>query len=149
MERETKITKSSDGAFNIPDVPIIPFIEGDGIGPDVWRATRKVVDAAVDKTYSGRRRVSWLEAYAGEKGFRQTGEWLPEETLHTIRDHRVAIKGPMTTPVHPRPTVAASRLARTSGRGGVMNPSLPTLGRGSDDRLLTRPYPPPRAADLR
>jgi len=83
----------------IPDHPIIPFIEGDGTGPDIWRATRKVVDAAVEKAYGGRRRIEWKEILAGEKAEKLTGEWLPEETLNTIREYIVAIKGPLTTPV--------------------------------------------------
>ncbi|MCY3563400.1 MAG: NADP-dependent isocitrate dehydrogenase [bacterium] len=82
-----------------PDNPIIPFIEGDGIGPDVWSATRRVADAAVEKAYRGDRRIAWTEVLAGEKAFRQTGSWLPEETLDAIREHLVAIKGPLTTPV--------------------------------------------------
>jgi len=83
----------------VPDVPIVPFIEGDGIGTDIWPATRLVLDAAVDKASRGQRKISWLEVLAGEKAFQETGSWLPEETLTQIRDHVVAIKGPMTTPV--------------------------------------------------
>jgi len=86
-------------ALSTPDNPIIPFIEGDGIGPDVWGATRSVADAAVEKAYHGDRRIAWTEVLAGEKAFRQTGSWLPEETLETIRECLVAIKGPLTTPV--------------------------------------------------
>src|ERR1041385_6243763 len=81
------------------DCPTIPFIEGDGTGPDIWRAARRVFDAAVAKASGGRRRVEWLEVLAGEKAFRQAGSWLPEATLETIRQYRVAIKGPLTTPV--------------------------------------------------
>jgi len=99
MEQAKKITKNSDGSLKVPDFPIIPFIEGDGIGPDVWQATRIVMDAAVEKTHGDRRKISWLEVSAGEKSYEKTGEWLPEETLNTIKDHVVAIKGPMTTPV--------------------------------------------------
>jgi isocitrate dehydrogenase len=99
MEIENRITISSDGTLNVPDTPQIPFIEGDGIGPDIWRATRMVIDSAVQKAYDGRRKISWLEVLAGEKGFEKTGNWLPDETLETIRNHAVAIKGPMTTPV--------------------------------------------------
>ncbi|MFP4306181.1 MAG: isocitrate dehydrogenase (NADP(+)) [Desulfococcaceae bacterium] len=94
-----KITKTGDGKLNVPDNPIVPFIEGDGIGPDIWRATRRVIDAAVKKTYGGKKSIDWLEVDAGEKGFERTGEWLPDKTLDTIREHVVAIKGPMTTPV--------------------------------------------------
>ena len=93
-----KIQNTAQG-LSTPDNPIIPFIEGDGIGPDVWSATRRVADAAVESAYNGDRRIAWTEVLAGEKAFRQTGSWLPEETLETIREHLVAIKGPLTTPV--------------------------------------------------
>jgi isocitrate dehydrogenase len=99
MNTNAKITVQPDGALSVPDQPVIPFIEGDGIGPDIWRATRLVIDRAVTACFGGRRQIAWLEVLAGEKGFQQTGEWLPEETLDTIRAHVVAIKGPMTTPV--------------------------------------------------
>jgi len=99
MEFENRITISSDGTLKVPDTPQIPFIEGDGIGPDIWRASRMVIDSAVQKAYGGRKKVSWLEVLAGEKGFEKTGSWLPEDTLETIQSHAVAIKGPMTTPV--------------------------------------------------
>jgi isocitrate dehydrogenase len=88
-----------NGKLMVPDNPIIPFIEGDGTGPDIWRATRKVVDAAVEKAYNGSRKIEWKEILAGEKAFRLTGSWLPGETLEAIREHIVAIKGPLTTPV--------------------------------------------------
>src|SRR5213082_720798 len=88
-----------DGRWVVPDHPIIPFIEGDGTGPDIWRAARRVFDAAVAKTARGKRRVEWLEVLAGEKAFKETGNWLPDATLDSIRAHRVAIKGPLTTPV--------------------------------------------------
>jgi len=88
-----------DGQWIVPDHPIIPFIEGDGTGPDIWRASAKVFDAAVAKTSGGKRRVVWREVLAGEKSFNQNGNWLPDETLAVIREHRVAIKGPLTTPV--------------------------------------------------
>jgi isocitrate dehydrogenase len=88
-----------DGRWVVPDQPIIPFIEGDGTGPDIWRAARRVFDAAVERTSGGRRRVEWLEVLAGEKAFKETGSWLPEATLEAIRTYRVAIKGPLTTPV--------------------------------------------------
>ena len=93
------ITKNTDGSLAVPDNPILPFIEGDGIGPDIWRAARLVFDSAVEKSYLGRRKIIWLEVMAGEKSFQQTGTWLPDETLATIEKHVVAIKGPMTTPV--------------------------------------------------
>jgi isocitrate dehydrogenase len=88
-----------DGRWIVGDHPIIPFIEGDGTGPDIWRTARRVLDAAVLKTSGGRRRVVWRETLAGEKAFKHGGSWLPEETLAVIREHRVAIKGPLTTPV--------------------------------------------------
>lgn len=88
-----------EGKLKVPDHPIIPFIEGDGTGPDIWAASVRVIDAAVEKAYPGRRRISWLEVLAGEKAFRETGNWLPEESLQAFRDHIVGIKGPLTTPV--------------------------------------------------
>ncbi len=89
----------SDGQLIVPDRPIVPFIEGDGIGPDIWRATRRVLDAAVEKTYGGSRAISWMEILAGEKAQENTGEWLPSDTYDAIRHYRGAIKGPLTTPV--------------------------------------------------
>ncbi len=83
----------------IPDNPIIPFIEGDGIGPDIWHASQIVFDAAVEKAYGGTKKISWLEVLAGEKAYDKTGEWLPEETTEAIKEYIVAIKGPLTTPV--------------------------------------------------
>ncbi len=83
----------------VPDRPIIPFIEGDGIGPDIWQATRRVVDAAVAAAYQGMRSLAWFEVLAGEKAFRETGQWLPDATLEALREYRVGIKGPLTTPV--------------------------------------------------
>src|SRR5512142_2307583 len=88
-----------DGRWVVPEHPIIPFIEGDGTGPDIWRASRRVFDAAVRQTSGGRRQVEWHEVLAGEKAFKATGNWLPDETLEVIRAHRVAIKGPLTTPI--------------------------------------------------
>jgi isocitrate dehydrogenase len=88
-----------DGHWIVPDHPIIPFIEGDGTGPDIWRAASKVFDAAVTATSAGKRSIVWREVLAGEKSFNHSGSWLPEETLNVIREHRVAIKGPLTTPV--------------------------------------------------
>ena len=99
MSEAAKITKNTDGTLLVPDCPIIPFIEGDGIGPDIWKAARMVMDAAVDAAYDGKRQISWLEVYAGEKAHEKTGQWLPEQTLDTIKEHMVAIKGPLTTPV--------------------------------------------------
>lgn len=89
----------SGGALQVPDNPIIPFIEGDGTGRDIWKASRRVFDSAVAKAYGGKRRVAWFEIYAGEKAFRTFREWLPDETVEAARDFRVSIKGPLTTPV--------------------------------------------------
>ncbi len=94
-----KITMTEQGALRVPDVPIVPFIEGDGIGRDIWPATRLVIDKAVEAAYGGKRSIEWLELLVGEKGFHETGQWLSDEALQTISDHVVAIKGPMTTPV--------------------------------------------------
>src|SRR3970040_2034546 len=91
------ITKAA-GVLRVPDNPIIPFIEGDGIGPDIWRASQRVFDAAVAKAYGGERRVVWFEVLAGEKAKNTVDSWLPDDTLRAIRHHLVAIKGPLTTP---------------------------------------------------
>jgi isocitrate dehydrogenase len=88
-----------DGGLAVPDEPIIPYIEGDGIGPDIWQATVTVLNHAVRQCWSGRRRIVWEEVLAGEKAFQQTGEWLPQATIDAFRAHRVGIKGPLTTPV--------------------------------------------------
>jgi isocitrate dehydrogenase len=88
-----------DGKFSVPDHPIIPFIEGDGTGPDIWRASRLVFDAAVERAYGGRRAVAWYEVFAGEKAFTQFSSWLPQGTLEAIKRFHIAIKGPLTTPV--------------------------------------------------
>ncbi len=87
------------GAFDVPDRPIIPFIEGDGTGRDIWKASRRVFDAAAERAYGGQRRVTWFEVFAGEKAFNEFQKWLPEDTVEAIRDFRVSIKGPLTTPV--------------------------------------------------
>lgn len=94
-----KITMGANGKLLVPDQPIIPFIEGDGIGPDVWSASRKVLDAAIEKAYKGARKIEWKEMLAGEKAFNQTGEWLPAATLDIAKEYLVSIKGPLTTPV--------------------------------------------------
>jgi isocitrate dehydrogenase len=99
MANEGKIVKNDNGTLTVPDNPIIPFIEGDGIGPDIWRAARLVIDSAVQQAFAGKRSINWLEVLAGEKSFQKTGAWLPDETLDAIEKHVVAIKGPMTTPV--------------------------------------------------
>ncbi len=88
-----------DGRLKVPDRPIIPFIEGDGIGPDIWRASSRVFDAAVKKAYADKRKICWTEVLAGEKAFAKTGSWLPEKTLATFKDYLVGIKGPLTTPI--------------------------------------------------
>jgi isocitrate dehydrogenase len=90
---------NGNGGLRVPDRPIIPFIEGDGIGPDIWRATRRVLDAAVHQAYAGSRRIQWLEVLAGEKAFSHLGSWLPDETIAAFRHYLVGIKGPLTTPV--------------------------------------------------
>ncbi|MBL8999554.1 MAG: isocitrate dehydrogenase (NADP(+)) [Phycisphaerae bacterium] len=87
------------GRLNVPDEPVLPFIEGDGTGPDIWRASVRVFDAAVAKAYGGKRKITWKEVLAGEKAFNKTGNWLPDETLTAFRDYLVGIKGPLTTPI--------------------------------------------------
>jgi len=94
----SKIT-NSNGKLNVPDNPIIPYIEGDGIGPDVWAASVRVLDAAVEKSSGGKRKIHWVEVYAGEKANQLFGSWLPDESLDTCREYLVAIKGPLTTPI--------------------------------------------------
>ncbi len=91
--------KFTDGKLVVSDNPIIPFIEGDGIGPDIWNASKKVIDAAVRKAYDSSKKIEWFEVFAGEKAFDRNGEWLPNDTLDMIREHLVAIKGPLTTPI--------------------------------------------------
>ncbi len=88
-----------NGKLNVPNHPIIPFIEGDGTGPDIWSASVRVLDAAIEKAYQGTKKIEWKEVLAGEKAFNKTGEWLPNETLDLIKEYLVAIKGPLTTPV--------------------------------------------------
>src|SRR5471030_1762167 len=104
---ETKITAPiggakmtiSNGRLSVPDNPIVPFIEGDGTGPDIWRASVRVMDAAVQKAYGGRRKIHWMEVYAGEKANKLLHTWLPDETVKACRDYLVSIKGPLTTPI--------------------------------------------------
>ncbi len=95
----TSITLASPGKLNVPNHPIIPFIEGDGIGKDIWGPSQKVMDAAVQKAYNGERKIEWLEILAGEKAYHATGEWLPDDSLKAIQIYLVAIKGPLTTPI--------------------------------------------------
>lgn len=97
-ENGEKITKRAD-RLQVPDNPIIPFVEGDGTGRDIWRASVRVLDAAVQKAYRGTRRIEWMEVYAGEKAFQQFGSWLPDETVEAFREFLVGIKGPLTTPI--------------------------------------------------
>ncbi len=94
-----KITMGADGELKIPNHPIIPFIEGDGIGPDIWRASVRVFDAAVRKAYDGKRKIEWKEVLAGEKAFNDSGEWMPQATMDAFREYILSIKGPLTTPV--------------------------------------------------
>jgi isocitrate dehydrogenase len=97
--KEGKKITIKNGKLSVPDNPIIPYIEGDGIGPDVWNASVRVLDAAVNKAYSNKRRIHWMEVYAGEKANMMTGSWLPEDTLNACREFLVSIKGPLTTPI--------------------------------------------------
>src|SRR5882724_98477 len=92
------ITKQGE-KLNVPDNPIIPFIEGDGTGPDIWRASVRVFDAAVEKAYGGKKKIAWMEVYAGEKSFTKFNSWLPDDTIEAFREYYVGIKGPLTTPV--------------------------------------------------
>ena len=94
-----KIQVAADGTLIVPDQPSIPYIEGDGVGPDIWRASVRVFDAAVEKSFGRKRKVHWFEVYAGEKAFQLEKEWAPEKTIETIREYKVGIKGPLTTPV--------------------------------------------------
>jgi isocitrate dehydrogenase len=94
-----RVIEYAGGKFQVPDNPVIPFIEGDGTGRDIWKASRRVFDAAVEKAYGGKKKIAWLEVFAGEKAFNQFKDWLPQDTVDAIRDFRVSIKGPLTTPV--------------------------------------------------
>jgi isocitrate dehydrogenase len=94
-----KISMGSNGKLNVPDNPVIPFIEGDGIGPDIWKASVRVFDAAVEKAYHGKKKIEWMKVLAGEEAFNLTGEWMPEETMKAFREYLLSIKGPLTTPV--------------------------------------------------
>jgi len=98
-ENSGNIVYSEDGNLVVPDFPVIPFIEGDGIGPDIWRAARRVLDAAVTSVFGDKRKIQWLEILAGEKAYNRTQSWLPNDTLEAIKTYRVSIKGPLTTPV--------------------------------------------------
>src|SRR5690606_6105546 len=89
----------NNGKLTVPDQPIIPFIEGDGTGPDIWRASQRVFDAAVQKAYGGKRQIQWFEVYAGQKAFDKFNNWLPDDTVEAFKHYLVGIKGPLTTPV--------------------------------------------------
>src|SRR5437016_2690239 len=99
VPKNGKTISISGGRLTVPDQPIIPFIEGDGTGPDIWRASKRVFDAAVEKAYGGRRKIAWMEVYAGEKSKKLFDNWLPDETVEAFRTYLVGIKGPLTTPV--------------------------------------------------
>ena len=99
LPKEGQAIRYENGQYQVPDNPIIPFIEGDGTGRDIWKASRRVFDAAVERAYGGKRRVAWYEIFAGEKAFSQFRNWMPEDTLRAAKDFRVSIKGPLTTPV--------------------------------------------------
>ncbi|MBO5724811.1 MAG: NADP-dependent isocitrate dehydrogenase, partial [Lentisphaeria bacterium] len=96
-----KITLKSEGVLSVPDQPIITYIEGDGTGPDITKASMKIWNAAVEKAYNGKRKIAWMEVFAGEKANQVYGEgtWLPQETLDAVKEYRISIKGPLTTPV--------------------------------------------------
>ncbi|WP_164216789.1 NADP-dependent isocitrate dehydrogenase [Virgibacillus sp. YIM 98842] len=98
MAQGEKITVEN-GKMNVPDHPVIPFIEGDGTGPDIWAAAKRVIEAAVEKAYDGKKQIEWMEVLAGQKAYDKTGEWLPQETLDNIDEYKIAIKGPLTTPI--------------------------------------------------
>jgi len=99
LPKNGKPIEYSNGLFSVPDNPIIPFIEGDGTGRDIWKASQRVFDAAVEKAYGGKKKIAWFEVFAGEKAYRQFNTWLPDDTVSAARDLRVSIKGPLTTPV--------------------------------------------------
>ncbi len=99
VPRDGERISYANGKLSVPDHPIIPFVEGDGTGPDIWRASVRVFDAAVEKAYGGEKKIAWMEVYAGEKSFKQFNHWLPTETVDALQEFRVSIKGPLTTPV--------------------------------------------------
>ena len=94
-----KITMGTDGKLHIPNNPTIPFIEGDGIGPDIWKASVRVFDAAIQKAYGGSKKIEWLKVLAGQEAYDKTGEWMPEATMNAFKEYLLSIKGPLTTPV--------------------------------------------------
>src|SRR5687767_12338473 len=93
------ITMSKEGVLSVPNNPILPFIEGDGTGPDIWRSSVRVLDASVEKAYGGKKKIAWYEVFAGEKAFRAFNDWLPQGTVDAYRQYLVGIKGPLTTPI--------------------------------------------------
>src|SRR5258708_28017976 len=95
--RDQKVS-ISNGKLNVPDMPTIPFIEGDGTGVDIWPASKHVFDSAIEKTYKGKRKIIWKEVLAGEKAFNKVGSWMPDETMAAFREYLIGIKGPLTTP---------------------------------------------------
>ncbi|MCB0363280.1 MAG: hypothetical protein KDD35_11180, partial [Bdellovibrionales bacterium] len=99
LPKEGEAITLDQGHLNVPDHPIIPYIEGDGTGPDIWRAAQYVLDAAVQKAYDGKKKIAWLEVFAGEKAFNKFGDWLPNDTIEAFRHYIVSIKGPLTTPI--------------------------------------------------
>ncbi|HJL80447.1 MAG TPA: isocitrate/isopropylmalate family dehydrogenase, partial [Gammaproteobacteria bacterium] len=99
MSQNGSKIQMDNGKLHVPNDPIIPFIEGDGIGPDIWRASVRVFDAAVEKAYQGERKIHWIEVYAGEKAFNKFNDWLPDDTVDKCREYLVSIKGPLTTPI--------------------------------------------------
>src|ERR1700750_1696188 len=94
-----KITMGNDGKLMVPNYPVIPFIEGDGIGPDIWKASVRVFDAAIAKAYNGEKKIEWKEVLAGERAFNETGSWMPDETMQAFKEYVLSIKGPLSTPV--------------------------------------------------
>src|SRR5438045_6151726 len=92
-----RIVIAADGRWQVPDRPIVPFIEGDGTGRDIWRASQVVFDAAVEKAYGGKRKIAWMEVLAGEKAFKKVNNWLPDETVRAFRDYLGGLKGPLST----------------------------------------------------
>ena len=94
-----KITMSAEGKLTVPNYPTIPFIEGDGIGPDIWKAAVRVFDAAIQKAYGSEKKIDWMKVLAGEEAFNKTGEWMPEATMDAFKKYLLSIKGPLTTPV--------------------------------------------------
>ena len=135
LPKEGTAITFTGGKLQIPDNPIIPFIEGDGTGRDIWKASRRVFDAAVQKAYKGKRRVAWYEVFAGEKAFGKFKTWLPDDTVEAIRQLRVAIKGPLTTPVGGgirSPRLAALDLLARERLGDEVEPRAAVLLRDDD-----------------